>query len=138
MQLRAIQLVHFEMQMEGNGSFNLAGLSCASTVFSVLIFRNETSLGKSWWKSPPGLVQQAMRKGTKDHKGSGKTPSSIKESETNWLKKYVSPLHHKEKEHKERVGISRVTGSTQLQSLAVKNKKRKVKERSTQAKGRVH
>eukprot|EP00983_Pelagomonas_calceolata_P061974 1147076-Pelagomonas_calceolata.AAC.3 len=48
-------------------------------------------------------------------------PTSITEKETRWLRRAVSPLHHKAVKQKMLMGIWRVTGSTWLHNLAVRS-----------------
>eukprot|EP00983_Pelagomonas_calceolata_P115857 1160245-Pelagomonas_calceolata.AAC.2 len=48
-------------------------------------------------------------------------PTSIKEKETYWLKKAVSPLHHKDYKKNNLMGIWRVIGSTRLHNLAARS-----------------
>eukprot|EP00983_Pelagomonas_calceolata_P065641 1148670-Pelagomonas_calceolata.AAC.1 len=48
-------------------------------------------------------------------------PTYIKEEEKHWLRRAVSLLHQKATEQKVLVGIGRVTGSTRIQSLAVRS-----------------
>eukprot|EP00983_Pelagomonas_calceolata_P022194 697964-Pelagomonas_calceolata.AAC.1 len=47
-------------------------------------------------------------------------PISIKEKETYWLRRDVSPLHHKATKQEVLMGIWRITISARLQSLAVR------------------
>eukprot|EP00983_Pelagomonas_calceolata_P072700 1151829-Pelagomonas_calceolata.AAC.1 len=47
-------------------------------------------------------------------------PPSIKEQEKHWLRRAVSPLHHKATQKRELMGIWRVIGSIQLQDLSVR------------------
>eukprot|EP00983_Pelagomonas_calceolata_P079673 1154789-Pelagomonas_calceolata.AAC.1 len=44
--------------------------------------------------------------------------TSIEEKETNWLRRALSPLHHKATEKEMLVGTWRVTGSIHLQNLS--------------------
>eukprot|EP00983_Pelagomonas_calceolata_P077832 1154030-Pelagomonas_calceolata.AAC.1 len=53
--------------------------------------------------------------------GRGILPTSITEKETHWLRRAVSPPHHKAARKKKLMWIWRVTGSTRLQNLAVRN-----------------
>eukprot|EP00983_Pelagomonas_calceolata_P014979 475991-Pelagomonas_calceolata.AAC.1 len=46
--------------------------------------------------------------------------TSIKEQETRWLRRAVSPLQHRAAKQKELMGTWRVTGSTWFQNLDVK------------------
>eukprot|EP00983_Pelagomonas_calceolata_P045803 1139880-Pelagomonas_calceolata.AAC.1 len=61
------------------------------------------------------------RKGKKKNRTTEEIlPASIKEEETKWLRRAVSPLHHKATEQTGLVRIWSVTGSTRHQSLAVR------------------
>eukprot|EP00983_Pelagomonas_calceolata_P127668 1161429-Pelagomonas_calceolata.AAC.7 len=51
----------------------------------------------------------------------GSLPASIKEKETHWLRRAVSPLHHKAAKQKMPMGIWRVARSSWLQNLTVRN-----------------
>eukprot|EP00983_Pelagomonas_calceolata_P009989 323992-Pelagomonas_calceolata.AAC.2 len=44
-------------------------------------------------------------------------PTSMKEKEAHWLRRALSPLHHKYSKQKALMGIWRVTRSTRFQSL---------------------
>eukprot|EP00983_Pelagomonas_calceolata_P047735 1140769-Pelagomonas_calceolata.AAC.10 len=48
-------------------------------------------------------------------------PTSIKEKETHWLRRVVSPLHHDATKKKKLMGIWRVIGSTRLHNLAARS-----------------
>eukprot|EP00983_Pelagomonas_calceolata_P057754 1145204-Pelagomonas_calceolata.AAC.4 len=62
-----------------------------------------------------GLSQPKKRKETTYAEKT--LPTSIKEKETHWLRRAVSPLQHKAKK-KVLMGVWRVTGSTRLHNLA--------------------
>eukprot|EP00983_Pelagomonas_calceolata_P038780 1136917-Pelagomonas_calceolata.AAC.5 len=48
-------------------------------------------------------------------------PISIKEKEAHWLRRAVSPLHHKDVKERVLMGIWRVSASTRLQNLTVRS-----------------
>eukprot|EP00983_Pelagomonas_calceolata_P066444 1149048-Pelagomonas_calceolata.AAC.1 len=72
-------------------------------------------------RSPFALSLLAGVEAIKEQCRQGKLLTLIEEKKTHWPERAVSLLHHKAMEQTGLVGIRRVTGSNQLQSLAVRS-----------------
>eukprot|EP00983_Pelagomonas_calceolata_P134549 1162070-Pelagomonas_calceolata.AAC.14 len=63
---------------------------------------------------------EGREKDKENYGGRGNSPH-IKEKETHWLRRAVSPLHHEATKQKMLMGTWRVAGSNRLQELAVRS-----------------